>query len=231
MAGLALADGGVQSANTVGFLEQTVNTDTGSANIGVCFGVVGNPSASFTVTSNAFGTVINEWEQFYAFDANNWDLTSYTYQGASDGWGIRYADGTEEASASLSIAPGTSLYYFGANATFKTVGEVAASGTHTITFDPESASAFDFVNPFPVATTFGDLETFVRAWDQFYVFDPANWDLESYTYQGAGEGWGVRYADGQETVISTPSTVFLAAGQGATYLPGASVTWTKTLNY
>ena len=232
-ASMAMAQ--VQSANTVGFIEQEFDDDLGGINVGVCFSVVGDSSASFTIADSAFGKNLIAWDQFYAFDAENWDLTCYTYKGAGKGWDVVYADADidPEVVASLSIAPGTSLYYLGANESFTTAGEVAASGTQSITFDTEEAGAFDFVNPFPVATTFGDLETFARAWDQFYLFDPANWDLTCYTYKGAGKGWDVVYADPDidPEVISDSTATFLEAGQSATFLPGATVTWNKTLNY
>ena len=234
VAGLALADG-VQSANTVGFIEQEFDEDAGAVNVGVCFNVVGSPAASFTIADAAFGKNLTAYDQFYVFDADNWDLTSYTYKGAGKGWDVIYADTEieQEVIASISVAPGTSLYYIGADASFITAGEVAASGAQSITFDTDDAGAFDFVNPFPVATTFGDLETFARAYDQFYLFDAANWDLTSYTYKGAGKGWDVIYADTEldPEVISDSTATFLEAGQGATYIPGATVTWTKTLNY
>ena len=230
MAGIALAEG-VQSANTVGFIEQTIDPNSGTASIGVNFVPVGNSAGSFTVAGNAFGTALNDYDVFYAFDAEMWDLSSYTFISSAEGWSYTLADGTQAAVASLTIAPRTTLYYMGSASSFVLSGEVAASGTVSQTFNPENGFGFDFVNPFPVATTFADLETFANAYDVFYIFDPDLWDLSSYTFISSSEGWSYTLADGTSGAITDTSTVFLPAGKGATYCPGSTATWAKTLNY
>lgn len=82
----------VESANVVGYVEQAVDSDSMAANVGVCFNVVGDKNASFTIVDEAFGTALVAYDQFYAFDADNWDLTYYTYQGEGQGWYVTYAD-------------------------------------------------------------------------------------------------------------------------------------------
>ena len=113
-AAAAIAD--VPSKNVVGFIEQDVDADSMSANVGVCFNVVGDPTAPFTVTDEAFGTKLQAWDQFYLFDADNWDLTYYTFKGTGKGWDVTYAD-SEKAPETINdpsavfLAPGQGATY------------------------------------------------------------------------------------------------------------------------
>ena len=233
MTGLALATG-VESANTVGFIDHAIDPNVPVDNVGVCFVPVGNPSGSFTITDDALGMALSAGDTFYVFNANLWDFDIYTYNGKGQGWFASYADTTGETLASITVAPGASLFYMGAAATFTMCGEVRAPGTQTITFTPDDSTGtyvFPIANPFPVATTLADLETFCSAGDTVYAFNPGLWDFDIYTYNGTGAGWFASYADTTGETITLGSTEIFAPGQGASFMPGGSRTWQKTLNY
>ena len=79
------------------------------------------------------------------------------------------------------------------------------------------------MNPYPVDTTFADLETFAKLSDKLYIVNCAVQDCEVYTYNGEGEGWNfLYYGDDweQHTITITDSTaVVLPAGQVGYYVP------------
>jgi hypothetical protein len=224
----------VESANTVGVITHDIDPSEPVINVGICFAPVGDANGVFAVTNSVFGNDFAAGDTFYEFDANNWDLNIYSFNGVGQGWFAMYADGTGGSLDSLTIASGASLFLMGAAANFNITGQVRASGTQTVTFTPNDSTqeyVFPIVNPFPVATTFADLETFCSGGETLYVFNPTYWDLDIYTYNGAGQGWFAMYADGTGGAINDSTATILAAGQGASFMPTAACTWTKTLNY
>ena len=228
----ALATSEIESSNTVGYITQSLGEGEYVHTVGVSFKACGVASGDYTVETQIFSVGAAAGDMVYIFDPNNWDLSSYTFNGfdgnTSLGWFYAGADGTLDTVASFDVQKGEVVYFQPADmVTDATVsGEVEAGTSASVTFDLSGGDfVFPLVNPFPVATTLGDLETFAAAGDMVYAFDAQNWDLASYTFNGfdgnVSQGWFYAGADG--------TMVILPAGQGAFFQPGVTCTWTKTL--
>jgi len=239
-AGLVAIGDGIESANTVGYITQSLGEGEYVHTVGVSFKNCGVAAGTYTVGTKVFSVDAAAGDMVYIFDPNNWDLSGYTFNGydgeTSLGWFYVGADGSSDTVASFDVEKGEVVYFQPADAvTAATIsGEVEAGSSASVTFDLSSGEfVFPLVNPFPVATTLGDLETFVAAGDMVYVFDAMNWDLSGYTFNGFdGEtslGWFYVGADGSSDTITDSSTVILPAGQGAFFQPNATCTWIKTL--
>lgn len=239
-AGFAVFGDGLESANTVGYIQQSLGEGEYVHTVGVSFKNCGVASGAYTIGTQIFGATAAEGDMIYVFDPNNWDLSGYTFNGYSGetslGWFYSGADGTTDTVASFDVQKGEVVYFQPADMmTDATVsGEVESGSSFSVTFDLNSGDfVFPLVNPFPVATTLGDLETFVSEGDMVYVFDAMNWDLSGYTFNGfvggVSQGWFYSGADGTTDTITDSSTVILPAGRGAFIQPGATCTWTKTL--
>ena len=187
MAGLALADG-VNSVNTVGFITHEMDENIGVDNIGVCFSPVGG--GAYTVVNDAFGSLtFVSGDSVYIFNGEDWDFDIYNFLGKNQGWQVFTAAGDEDSVASFTVNPGDNLFYAGAVEDINIAGEVAASGTQTVAFDPEENWIFFFANPFPIATTFADLEAFAKSGDAFYRFNPDDWDFDIFNYLWIGRSF------------------------------------------
>ena len=239
-AGLVAIGDGIESVNTVGYIQQSLGEGEYVHTVGVSFKACGVASGAYTIGTDIFGTAAAEGDMIYVFDPENWDLSSYTFSGydgtTSLGWFYSGADGTTDTFATFQVQKGEVVYFQPADMiTDATVsGEVEAGTSASVTFDLSSGDyVFPLVNPFPVATTLGDLETFAAAGDMVYAFDAQNWDLASYTFNGfennVSQGWFFSGADGSTDTLTDSTTVILPAGQGAFFQPGATCTWTKTL--
>lgn len=230
----------IESANTVGYLTQSLGTDEYVHTVGVSFKNCGVAGGTYTVGTKIFSVDAAAGDMIYVFDPNNWDLSSYTFNGfdgeTSLGWFYAGADGTMDTVASFEVQKGDVVYFQPADATADATvsGEVEAGSSASVTFDLSNGDfVFPLVNPFPVATTLGDLETFAAAGDMVYAFDAQNWDLANYTFNGfdgnVSQGWFYAGADGTMDTVTDSSLVILPAGQGAFFQPNATCTWTKTL--
>ena len=230
----------VESSNTVGYITQSLGEGEYVHTVGVSFKACGVASGDYTVETQIFSVEAAAGDMVYIFDPNNWDLSGYTFNGydgnTSMGWFYSGADGSMDTVASFDVQKGEVVYFQPADAmTAATIsGEVEAGSSASVTFDLNSGDfVFPLVNPFPVATTLGDLETFVSAGDMVYVFDAMNWDLSGYTFNGfdgnVSQGWFYSGADGSMDTITDSSMVILPAGQGAFFQPNATCTWTKSL--
>ncbi len=239
-AGLAAFGDGLESANTVGYIQQSLGEGEYVHTVGVSFKNCGVASGAYTIGTEIFGTTAAEGDMIYVFDPNNWDLSNYTFNGfngdTSLGWFYAGADGTMDTVASFEVQKGDVVYFQPADAvTAATVsGEVEPGSSASVTFDLSGGDfVFPLVNPFPVATTLGDLEAFAAAGDMVYAFDAQNWDLSNYTFNGfennVSLGWFYAGADGTMDTVTDSSLVILPAGQGAFFQPGATCTWTVTL--
>ena len=240
-AAAAISAFAIESANTVGYITQSLGTDEYVHTVGVSFKECGVASGAYTVGTKIFSADAVEGDMIYVFDPNNWDLSSYTFNGydgnTSLGWFYAGADGSSDTVASFEVQKGEVVYFQPADMiTAATVsGEVEAGSSASVTFDMSSGDfVFPLVNPFPVATTLGDLETFAAEGDMVYAFDAQNWDLANYTFNGFDNnvslGWFYAGADGSSDTITDHATVILPAGQGAFFQPGATCTWTETLH-
>jgi hypothetical protein len=228
----------VESANVVGYVTRGFDSQAGEfmVNIGVPFLNVSTADGSYSVLDKLFSHTCQAGDLVYVFDPVSWDLASYSYNGGGAGWAFSGADGSFETVDGFEISVGADLFFMPADgvSALAVAGEVAPAGTQSVIFDPSDGNfMWPIVNPFPVDTTLGNLESFVQAGDLVYVFDPMLWDLASYSYNGGGAGWAFSGADGSFETITDTSTVILPAGTGGFFMPGdgTSRTWNVTLNY
>ena len=241
-AGMVAFGDAIESQNVVGYQAHSLPTESSSVfNMGVSFLNPATVDGSYVVSTNLFGNELAKGDVVYKVDVDYWDFNGYTYNGYKsgvfNGWGVLYADGDSGKVNSFSVAPGEGIYFEPGDTDQTPVisGEVAASGTQTVEFDTDDAATFQLVNPFPVATTFADLETFVAKGDVVYVVDVDYWDFTGYTYNGyksgVYNGWTALYADGDSGKIMDNTQVILPAGKSGFLEPGGSCEWNVTLNY
>ena len=89
---------------------------------------------------------------------------------------------------------------------------------------------FPLVNPYPVDTTWGDINVFTKEGDQIITLDGDAWNLTQYDRQADGNGWVVTPADGSaQEFINDDGEVIIPAGGSVYYIPTETVTWTVTL--
>ena len=240
-----MADG-IESQNVVGYAQSPVDA-AGMCPIGVAFKNV--EGGAFAVSNKLFGTTLAIDDQVYYFNFLNGDWDMYVY-GGDEGWTALLSDGSIESGLAEipSIAKGETCYYLPNDwVTPATIaGEVEESGTKSLVMTTTDGDdvAFQFVNPYPKATTFADFESFMATDDQVYVFNTVNADWDMYVYGGA-EGWTALLSDGSiETINATTDPEYAAqtlleANRPAWFLPawdwGASFpqsrTFYSTVNY
>ena len=172
----------------------------------------------------------------YTFDAEVWNLNYWGFngfdgEGASKGWAYSYTDTetwepAETTVSSFELSKGDTIYFQPSDAMsgLTVSGEVTdTSKAATWTLDAGEWIG-DIMNPFPVATTLADLETFAKAGDVLYVFNYNFWNLDYYGFNGPGAGWSCTTTSDEtwettEYVITDTSTVVMPAGIGGCYQP------------
>lgn len=229
--GAALA---VESANIVGYSTTGFDKSGWMMNVGVAFSNVGAADGAYTLDDTFFGGAAAEGDQIITLDADLWDLYTCEKGPKGSGWVIMAPDGSSEVVSSLKFAKGDMMYYIPAEATSVNVaGEVAdTTAAQTVTFDLDNEAGqwmFPLVNPYPIDTTWGDLNTFTKEGDQLIILDADLWDLYTYEKGPAGSGWVIMAPDGSSEVINDEEAVAIAAGAAAYYIPTETVTWTVTL--
>ena len=208
-------------------------------NIGVQFKNMQSEDGSFTLDDKFFGVDSTEGDQVVQLDATAWDVNTYDKQGVGNGWYLTPAGGgAQEFMASLKIAKGDFLYYIPADAEgtsqVPVSGQVAASGEQSVTFEVTGEEGaqwmFPLCNPFPINTTWGDLNAFTKEGDQIVRLDAVAWDVDTFDRQGDGNGWYLTPAGGgAQELINAPESVAIPAGGSVYYIPVETVTWTVTL--
>lgn len=205
-------------------------------NVGVAFSNVGAQDGAFTLDDSFFGGAAAEGDQIVTLDADAWNLNIYDKQGEGAGWLLTPADGGAfEAVTSIAINKGDMLYYIPT-----AVSEVSVAGSvaditaaQSVTFDVDNEDGqwmFPLVNPYPVDTTWGELNVFTKEGDQLVSLDADAWNLNIYDRQGDGNGWLLTPADGGDfELINDDDIVIIPAGGSAYYIPTQTTTWTVTL--
>ena len=184
----------------------------------------------------------------YTFDAEVWNLNYWGFNGfdsesKSKGWAYSYTDTetwepAEATVASFELTKGDTVYYQPSDGVsgLTVSGEVTdTSKSATWTLEPGEWIG-DIMNPFPVATTLADLESFAKAGDVLYVFNYNFWNLDYYGFNGKGAGWSCTTTSDQtwetmEYVITDTSMVVMPAGVGGCFQPADydGRTWTVNL--
>jgi hypothetical protein len=236
LAGLASAQ--VYSQNVVGYMTRGFDGETGEfmSNIGVSLINMGTVDGSYVVEDKLFSRTCQGGDTVYVFDPFSWNLDSYSYNGVGLGWFFVAADGSTETIMSFSIPVGANLFFMPADGVSSVIieGEVAPAGEAQIVFDSTDGDwMFPIANPFPIDTTLADIESFALPGDSVYVFDPINWNLDSYSYNGTGLGWFLVASDGSMETVMDTDTIIFPAGMGGFFMPADADgrTWTVTLNY
>ena len=205
-------------------------------NVGVQFSNVGAVDGSFTLGDAFFSGVSAEGDQIITLDADAWNLNQYDKLGDGNGWVLTPADGGDfEHVTSVKLSKGDMIYYIPTVATELTVaGQVAdTTAAQSVTFDLDNEQGqwmFSLVNPYPIDTTWGDLNVFTKEGDQLISLDGDAWNLNQYDRLGDGNGWVLTPADGGDFELITDETaVIIPAGGSAYYIPTQTVTWTVSL--
>jgi hypothetical protein len=180
------------------------------------------------------------------FDLDYYQFNGYNGQGQGQGWVYNTSDPNtgdpiSETVSSFSLAKGQVTYCQPIDGVsgFITAGEVESGTSATVLF--QNADFFEIVNPFPKATTLGDLETFCLEGDILMALNFEIFDLDYYQFNGkennVSKGWIYNTSDPNtgdpiSENASDPSTEVLSAGQGGYYQPIDSNgrTWTVTLD-
>ena len=243
-AGLAF---GIESANTVGY--QTYQSGMGIENVGAAFSPI-NQSGTWTCTDKIYDTTATADDIVMFLNVDIFDLDYYQFggydgQGNPQGWMYftsdpNTGDPIQQAVSSFTLGKGQVTYCQPADGIsgFLTAGEVQSGTSATVAF--ENDGFFEFVNPFPKATTLGDLETFCAADDILMVLNFEIFDLDYYQFggkvNGVSQGWTYFTSDPNtgdpiDELITDPTTVVLPAGQGGYFQPGdgGDRTWTVSL--
>jgi hypothetical protein len=246
-ASLGLFADGIQSANTVGYL--TYQSGMGIENIGAAVAPI-NAAGEWTATSNIYDTAAVGGDVVMYLNPEIFDLDAYQFNGYdgsgnSEGWTYSTSDPNTgdpiyETIASFTLAKGKVTYCQPADGIsgFTTAGEVESGSSATVAF--ETDGFFEFVNPFPKATTLGDLETFCEGGDVLMVLNFEIFDLDAYQFNGktgnVSDGWTYSTSDPNTgdpiyETITDSSTVVLPVGQGGYFQPGdgGDRSWTVSL--
>lgn len=207
-------------------------------NIGIQFANVENEDGSYEIGESLFAGTATEGDQIITLDADAWNLNQSDKQGPDLGWILYPANGgSEEYFQTIKQKKGDLFYFIPVNAdempTVTVSGQVAKLGEQTVVFDVENEDEqwmFPLVNPFPVTTTWGELNTFTKEGDQIVALDADAWNLNQYDRLGDGKGWVLYPADGNsEEYFTDESSIALQEGEAAYYIPVETVTWTVTL--
>ena len=226
---------------------QTFGTGDYITTAGAAFSPI-NATGKWTCDTAVFDNDVAAGDVAYVFNTEVWNLDSWIFNGfdsesKSLGWGYYYTDTetwepADKVVSSFELEKGDTVY-FQPNDGFSgltVAGAVADTSTPATWTLAAGEWIGDIMNPFPVATTLADLETFAKAGDVIYVFNYMFWNLDSYIYNGSGLGWGC-YTTSDETwepidfVVTDTTTVVMPAGIGGCYQPNDQDgrTWTVML--
>ena len=243
--GAVMADG-IESQNTVGYSQSQIN-EAGFCPVGVAFGNV--DGGAFVVSNKLIGTTLHDDDQVFFLNVDNGDWDMYVFN-SNDGWTAILSDGSMETGLATipSINKGEGFYYLPADWTTPATvcGQVEASGSKSLVLQTQDGSdlMFQFVNPYPKATTFADFEGFLSNDDQVYILNTLNGDWDMYIFNGPGD-WTTLLSDGTMGSINNTDNpgyltqTFLEANRAAWVLPAwdwsaafpQSRTFVSTLEY
>ena len=223
-------------SDVVGYAQSGFDQSGWMIPVGVAFSNVASQDGSFVLDDNFFAGTAQEGDQIITLDAEAWNLNQYDKQGLGGGWYFTPADGSDpEFIESITLAKGDLIYYIPDSDEELTIaGKVANPSTEqSITFNLENEEGkwmFPLVNPFPVDTTWGEINTFTFEGDQIIIFDGEAWNLNQYDRQIDGAGWYLTPADGSAPeFVNDEEAIAIPAGGAVYYIPTQTTTWTVTL--
>ena len=226
----------VESANVVGYAKSEFDQGGWMIPVGVAFSNVGSLDGSFTIGETAFTGTAAEGDQMITFNGDFWNVNQFDKLGEGNGWTLTPADGGDpEIVASITLAKGDFIYYIPMSGeALNIAGEVAnPNEAQTVTFDLDNEAGqwmFPLVNPFPIDTTWGEINTFTAEGDQILSFDGDYWNINQYDRLGDGAGWTLTPADGgMPEIVNDAESVLIPAGAAVYYIPMQTTTWTVTL--
>ena len=204
-----------------------------------------NEAGKWTIGAKIFDTDAQPGDQIDFYDKDLCDIVSYQFLGYEDEqylgwfkmWLDSFGDSHDEPVDTFEVIKGETLYFTPSDGEsgMTVSGEVEdVNGSVTLSF-PE-AVMYNFVNPYPIATTFADVETFVVPGDQFDVYDEALADIVSYQYIGEDglpwmKMWLDSFGDSHDDYPQS-SDVLFPAGRGGFFTPCDSEgrEWTVSLS-
>ena len=221
----------------------------GVENIGAAFSPI-NATGTWTATAKIYDTDAVEGDVVMflnpeVFDLDYYQFGGYDGSGNPQGWMYNTSDPNtgdpiQQAVSSFTLGKGQVTYCQPADGIsgFLTAGEVQSGTSATVAFNDDGF--FEFVNPFPKATTLGDLETFCQEGDILMVLNFEIFDLDFYQFGGkvggVSQGWMYNTSDPNtgdpiQELVTDSTTVVLPAGQGGYFQPGdgGNRSWTVSL--
>ena len=223
-------------SDVVGYAQSGFDQGGWMAPVGIAFSNVASEDGTYTIGEKTFAGIAQETDQMITFDGDWWNVNQYDKLGEGQGWYLTPADGsTPEVVESITLGKGDFIYYIPASGEEITIaGKVANPGeAQSVTFDMENEAGqwmFPLVNPFPVDTTWGEINTFTYETDQIITFDGDYWNVNQYDRLGDGLGWYLTPADGSTPeVVNDAEAVIIPAGGAVYYIPSKTTTWTVEL--
>ena len=229
------------SQNIVGFLSHqlvdgAVNVDAGSP-----FQKVGGGD-TWECVDKIYDTQAMADDQVLWFDPNTWDISSFVFAGyvgdVPQGWSWTHIDSEGEDATWETISEEVSSFTVSKGmptminmvrgedqeqvTEFTVAGEVLDT-TKTAKWEIGDQQYKFIMNPFPIDTTYGDLETFMQPNDLIYIFSTLYYDVEYYQFLGEGKGWAVSLYDPETWMpadpiaVKDPTAVILPAGMGGIF--------------
>lgn len=233
-AGFCVAD--ITSANTVGYQQFTVLDDVNPYVTGGAAFTQINGGTKWTCETQLFGTDVFEGDQIMIFQPDFWDLENLQYLGAGNGWQHMSVDpdtwaDINEVIQNFKLDSFVALTYQPNDCVsgLNVAGQVVDLSKPAVWSIENDVYYAPIMNPYPIDTTLGDLETFVQDGDQIYFFRPDFWDLENFQFLGDGNGWQHMSVDTStwediNEIITDKDYVILKAGHGATFQPADAAT-------
>ena len=223
------------SSGIVGYKNYTLEADSLSQDyamysVGVSFINIDSEDGGYTIDEDVFGLAKEEGDQLYTWDQELWNLNQFDALAAGEGWVATWADTTTEVLQSVKIGKNGQVWVIPLSEGVRIAGAIAASGTQTITFEPtDEVYMFPIANPFPIETTWGDLNTFTQEGDQLYTWDADLWNLNQF--DAVDNGWIATWADTSSELLDDDSAVVLKVGEGGQFIPVDATSWTVEFNY
>ena len=233
--------GDVTSANCFGYLTHSLVDGAVNVDAGTPFQKVGGGD-TWECVDKIYDQQAMTDDQVLWFDPNTWDTSTFVFKGydgdTPKGWSWTHIDSEgedatwetiSEDAASFTVSKGMPTMINMVRGEdqeqvteFTVAGEVLDT-SKTAKWEIGDQQYKFIMNPFPIDTTYGDLEKFMQVNDLIYVFSSLYFDVETYQFLGSGKGWSVTLYDpsswmpGDAVTVKDPTAVVLPAGMGGIF--------------